>query len=164
MIDNLKIIIVIHDIFSILSISHVHNCTEIELVGVEMSVTRYLVSASNIQETMTSAKHRKARRWIKGVATHFFILRQGLKEYGRIVKFAASEPLSSVSSFFLFYFLQPEFRYVAAALGEFGFRATLPKCTNLGVWGFLRVLFSIAICIPVALVFTVPRWNRELDP
>lgn len=69
----------------------------------------------------------------KGVATHFFILRQGLKEYGRIVKSAASELLSPVSSFFLFYFLQPEFRYVAAALGEFGFRATLPKCTNLGV-------------------------------
>lgn len=66
MIDNLKIIIVIHDIFSIPSTSHAHNCTEIELVGVEMSVTRYLVSAWNIQETMTSAKHRKAGRWIKG--------------------------------------------------------------------------------------------------
>lgn len=36
----------------------------------------------------------------KGVATHFFILRHGLKEYGRIVKSAASELLSPVSSFF----------------------------------------------------------------
>lgn len=82
MIDNLKIITVIHDIFSTLSTSHVHNCTEIELVGVEMSVTRYLVSAWDIQETMTSAKHRKARRWIKGWRPIFSFCDRVLKNTG----------------------------------------------------------------------------------
>lgn len=52
----------------------------------------------------------------RGVVTQFFILRQGLKECAGIVKSAASELLSPFSSFFLLYFPQSEFRYVAARL------------------------------------------------
>lgn len=110
-------------------------------------------------------------RWgggCRGVVTQFFILRQGLKECAGIVKSAASELLSPFSSFFSPLFSTARISICCRGSDRIRIRIWIqsnafPKCTNLGARGFLRVLFSITICIPVAPVFTAPRWNRELD-
>ena len=66
--DNFKVIVADTTTYLILLTSYVYSCIKIQRVGVEMSVTRYLASATYIyiQEAMTSAKHGVVRRWTKG--------------------------------------------------------------------------------------------------